>query len=434
MAPRQAAALVEARLGRPAQDALEATVALEAWGGIRPTAALPLGDALIGERPGRLAGRCRDRAIATEAWRWSEHVAMIVALLALVLWSGPLIAAVGADTFELTWRLAIPLTLTFQWAIRRRYLAGPEGLGRLRRGSGWLATTTAGTSLGLVAVAGLAGGLASLLVTLWIAAMVVGRRGWGLAYAAGLVTVAVALWAQLPALATMLVATGVSVLAVAVALVTVARSIAMPGPLRQTLLAGALGGTLGLVLVLDGSFRWEVAGVLPALVLLPSVVGGVYGGAHLSTLWKTLPTTLRMTPASRQRSRASTASTAGVLGGALVRTVAVVALLSVFVAIGPWAAAVVASELWWVLVGFGAIAVGALTITLHDAFGRSGWAFAAALAGLGGQVAVHLAVPAAPTGAGLFVAAVTIVAVLLAPTAALVHDPARTFATVVNVR
>src|SRR5207249_9468603 len=47
IAPGQARARVEAHLGRPPQDALEAAVVLEAWGGLRARSALELGTSVL---------------------------------------------------------------------------------------------------------------------------------------------------------------------------------------------------------------------------------------------------------------------------------------------------------------------------------------------------------------------------------------------------
>jgi hypothetical protein len=45
--PPQARALIDAQLGRPPQDALEAAVVLEAWGGLASSSSLTLADATL---------------------------------------------------------------------------------------------------------------------------------------------------------------------------------------------------------------------------------------------------------------------------------------------------------------------------------------------------------------------------------------------------
>jgi hypothetical protein len=433
IAPRQAASLVEARLDRPAQDALEAAVVLEAWGGVRPSTALPLGDHVVREPSQARQRHGSGHDEPPEPWRLSEHVATLVALVALIAWSRPLIAAVGHDVFEQTWRLAIPLTLAIQWALRRRYLAGPEGLGRLRCAAPWLVVVAAVVPGVMAAVAGLAGGLAGLLVVVWLVAAIAGRRGWWLVYGALLAGTAGGFWAGWPVLPTMIGTALGSVGVAAAALWRVAPSNARPGPWSQVLLACALGGTLGTILVVDGSVRWGADGLFPALALLPSIAGGLHGSAHLNGLWVELPASLRVTPAQSAPSGLSSRRAASVISGAVIRLALTTVVLSVLISAGPWSDRLPRLLLVWILVGFGVVTLAALAITLHDAFGRSSWALGAAVTGLAGELSLRTQGPTA-AGSGLLLAGVIAVAILLPPTVALVRDPARTLATFVNVR
>lgn len=434
MHPRQAAALVAARLGRAPQDAVEATVVLEAWCGVPTPEAIALGEQLVGEVESSERVRPpREEAVA-ERWRLSEQIALLVALVALMAWSAPLITAVGGDVFELTWKLAVPLTLLMQWGLRRRYLAGRDGLGRLRRGVPLLLTGAVALPLLLAAVAGTAGVLGGLLVVIWVAAMVVGRRGWGFWYAAWLVAVAFALWEGLPAMPTMVAAACGGVALAAGSLLGTELTSARPARWRRVFVAGCLGGALGLMLILDGSVQWTTSGALPALVLLPSVLGGLWGSAYLGNLWTALPMALRVVSLRDGREVNASGRAAAIVGGAALRLVATTLVLSLAVALGPWARGVSQALIVSLLAGFAVVALATLAVILHDAFGRPGWALAAVLCGVAGEFLLRLGASHLQAGAGLMLGGGIVLLVLLPPTVALIRQPARTIATVVNVR
>lgn len=436
MGPRQAAALVQARLGRAPQDALEATVVLEAWCGVRSPTALSLGEQLVGVAEGGESRSIHGKPDTTERWRLSEQLALVVALVALLAWSAPLISAVGSDAFETTWKLAVPLTLAAQWGLRRRYLVGAEGLGRLRGGAAPLFVAAVALPVVLALLFGVGGALGGLLVVIWVTAMIAGRRGWGLWYAALLVGTAVALWEGMPALPMMIGAAAGGAALVALALVRTPIAGARPAVWPRVLVAATLGGALGLMLVVDGSVQWGTDGPLPALILLPSVLGGLWGSAHLGRLWTALPKALRtasvdLDVVSDERASRHAAS---VIGGAVARQVTVTVVLSLVVLTGPWAAGVSPRLLVWLLAGFGVVALGTLVVTLNDAFARPGWALAAVLTGLAAEVALRLGIPDAQVGVGLLIGGFVALTVLVPPTLALIREPARTLATIVNVR
>jgi len=84
-----AAGVIEARLGRGAQDVLEAAVVLEAWGGVRAGSALTLGSRVVPPKPPRWTpGRLANEEPGRRDGILSEAVALIMAILAVASWAG----------------------------------------------------------------------------------------------------------------------------------------------------------------------------------------------------------------------------------------------------------------------------------------------------------------------------------------------------------
>ena len=94
--------LVEARLGRPPQDALEAAVVLEAWAGVPAQRALETARALMPRA--RRRRRSSARAAPATAQRPPgialEGAAFLVTVVAIALWAEPLAAALGVGAVE----------------------------------------------------------------------------------------------------------------------------------------------------------------------------------------------------------------------------------------------------------------------------------------------------------------------------------------------
>lgn len=223
-----AGAVIHARLGRPPQDVLEAAVVLEAWGGMTAESALRIGPrvllpALRSTDPRRWQSPDREgrRAVAAEGF------ALLAAILAIAVWAGPLSAALGNDTFERALRLALPVTLALQWAIRSRYLSRRAGLA-------CLAENRVGLTLALVALAACVaavpdgGPIAAMLVAIWGGGTVLTRRGWGLLYGGLLAVEALWLVLGLPALASLVVLTVVTLATVVYAVVSAHETAVMP--------------------------------------------------------------------------------------------------------------------------------------------------------------------------------------------------------------
>ena len=129
--------LVEARLGRAPQDALEAAVVLEAWAGVPAPAGARDG-------PGNDAASARGAAGQPAApvapqrppGMALEGAAFLVTVVAIALWAEPLAAALGVGAVERALELALPLTLgAAVGAARRATWAAPPASPAWRGGA-----------------------------------------------------------------------------------------------------------------------------------------------------------------------------------------------------------------------------------------------------------------------------------------------------------
>jgi hypothetical protein len=220
----QAGGIVHARLGRPAQDVLEATVVLEAWGGVPSEAALAL-DAVVPPAASEPASTLRrwepedeDEDEAGESVV-AEGVALLVAIVAVATWAGPLSRQLGATVLEHALHVALPLTLALQWTLRSRYLSRRGGLRCLaeERVAVLLAIVAVGVPLALVPRVG---PLAGVLVLIWVGGAILTRRRWGLAYAALVAGEALALAEDVPAALSLVALVGAVTVACVIAVVT----------------------------------------------------------------------------------------------------------------------------------------------------------------------------------------------------------------------
>ena len=95
--PRRACAVVEARLGRPVQDSLEAAVVLEAWCGLQARDAIDRGRKLIGHVSGPAPRRRHIEEQETSGRSaMSEGISLVLAILAVAMWASPLSSMLGA--------------------------------------------------------------------------------------------------------------------------------------------------------------------------------------------------------------------------------------------------------------------------------------------------------------------------------------------------
>ena len=197
---RYAAGVIEARLGRGAQDVLEAAVVLEAWGGMRANSALNLGSRVVPPKPPRWTpGRLTTEESGQRESIVTEAIALMMAILAVASWAGPLSHQIGASVLTQAIAIALPMTLALQWAIRSRYLSRRSGFTCLSHDRlVLLAVAVLGIELPLMF-------LSSIRAARGHVRRDLGRRhdprarGWGLLYGALLVASVFALQAELPA-------------------------------------------------------------------------------------------------------------------------------------------------------------------------------------------------------------------------------------------
>ena len=137
--------LVEARLGRPPQDALEAAVVLEAWAGVPAQQALETARALMPRRPApALVSAAAPVASQRSPGLALEGAAFLVTVVAIALWAEPLSTALGVTEVERALGIALPLTVGLQWALHARHLGRPSGLAGLAdRGGALVAAAVA---------------------------------------------------------------------------------------------------------------------------------------------------------------------------------------------------------------------------------------------------------------------------------------------------
>lgn len=416
--------VVEARLGRPPQDMLEAAVVLEAWAGVPPSRALEAGRELmpaVHAAPRRSSGRVADppprRRIAFET------LAFAVSVLAIALWAAPLRREIGDEGLRQALVVALPLTLALQWGLSSRYLSYPGGPAALVRHRFALTAGVAVVVAAPTAALGSAGLVAALLTVVWAGGAVLIRRGGALAYAAlvAAVTPAIMAAANPP-----LVLGGLGAAVVAAALLPPRARALRPPPLGRwdrALGSALIGAALGVLLVGDPSVGWTT-GPGTALLLVPSIVAGCWGSIYVWRLSHALPSSL-VGVGLAERPRATALR---VLAGALARTVLSCALLSLLAAtllplpLGESGAATACT-----LVGFGLLALVTLLAGLLASLGRGRSALVAVAAG----VAVEALAPASQPGGALIAGAAVAVAILLPAAIAPLRRPAATVATTV---
>jgi hypothetical protein len=423
---KYATGVIEARLGRGAQDVLEAAVVLEAWGGMRANAALSLGSRVVPPKPPRwIPGRFTTEESGRRDSVLTEAIALILAILAVASWAGPLSRQVGTSVLEQAIIVALPLTLALQWAMRSRYLSRRSGLACLAH------DRMAVAALGLLCVEAPLmamhsfGPLAGMFVAIWVGGTVLARRGWALAYGALLVGAVIGLRQDVSAYPLLEGLTAVVVLGAVVGVATGGgRSDEPAGRIGRALWAGAIGLALGGLLVGDSSLGWGVHGAFPALALLPSVLGSFWGGYYLWKFYDAVPRGLQGVGIERANERNLRGSAMGIFLGSLARLVGTTVVLSaVVIAIGQWTSGTNRLSLF---VGFGCVALVTMLVNLLESLAYARWAFFASFAAVSTELVLsklvlpgHSAVPgtALIAGAvvGMLVALPALLRVLLRP-------------------
>jgi hypothetical protein len=427
--PADGELIVEARLGRPPQDTLEAAVVLEAWAGVPAQRALEAARALMPASPrtpqpsvGRLPAPSAQQAGLLPG------AAFIVTVIAIACWAAPLASRLGGGVVERGLMLALPLTLALQWGLQSRYLNHPRGLAQLAARRWMLLLGACALVVVPAGVIGLAGVLAGLLTVTWTGGtLLVGCRR-PLAYAVIVLAATPAMIAGVAVMALLVAVAAATTAAVALALPVSAGPVRpTPGRWERAVAAGAIGSGLGLMLVLDRSVGFT-EGAVPALALLPSTVASAWGGHHLRHLEQAIPRAVSGIAASDPYAPGVAWPPFSVLLGALGRLLALSAALSVvLLALTPWVGASGRSA--GMLVGFGMVALATLLVSLLEAMGRGRWALAAVACAAAAEAAVRLAGSDPFPGIGLVVGGALAVVLVLPAVIGQLIRPARTLAT-----
>ncbi len=420
----------DAHLRRSTQDSLEGAVVLEAWGGFAPGAAFGLPAArVVAESPPFVARAVRsdplDSALAL------GDIGFVVGILGMGFYLSSLSAELGARTVDTAWRIALPVSLALQWGIRRRYLSGSDGLGRLRNDPRVLVLVLSAMALCTPIRPG--GWLAGCLIGIWVGGFILTRLGRGLAFGAALLGGAVVLAAGAPA---KLVLAGFAVIALTTAVVGVWRQPAsdrLPGGRERGIVAGLIGAGVGGVLVLEPRFLWNGRPALVAITVVPALLGSVWGGWHMGKLWKILPEALVQRPFDPTPGGADGGGihvVRALLGGSLVRLILGAVACSIPIIIWAASGAGPLGDVWSLLGAHLLLGIAGLFVSLHEAFDRWGTALLSVIAGCAACEVVNLADPGHALLPGSRIAVGALVIILASGPALLrvVSHPARTLA------
>jgi hypothetical protein len=381
-------------LGREPIDRFEAAVTLEAHHGFPAAEALSFGrrfaqSGQISLAPEKAPQPLTLTGLATapktsvqrnlEFGRLFGEVIFIVSVLMVGFWVSSMTTELGIGPVDHAWRIALPVSLGAQWFLRRRYLSGEDGLGRLRR-----EPIVAAAVLVVVAALGFVGArwIGSVLAILWSAGFLVARRGWWLPQFIVLVA-AINVQRLMTDPKPLLVGIALAVVVFAlIGVLTSPETDRNASPWHAGVLAAGVGAGLGSLLVVEPEFVWAVKIPLPILTVLPSLLGSVWGAAHVSSLWKVLPDRLRSTPLSSSSGAAAGRSVRRLILASIGRVVVLTAVGSVLVLL--WAhhekpSGHITDRL---LAAHAVLAVAGLCVSLLEGFGRAGLALCCVLCGL----------------------------------------------------
>jgi hypothetical protein len=426
----QAAGVLEARLGRAPRDVIEATVVLEAWAGLPAGQAMATARTLIENEaacapvPGRIdtVDPALRKSVALEG------IALILSILSVAAWATPLSRAFGAHTLAEAIRIALPVAVAIQWGLRSRYLSVTSGMALLAGdGIAVAALVCAGLAAPILLVPR-CGAIAAILIAIWVGGAVVTRRGWGLLYSLALAGAAVALDQGVGAVLVLLLLT-VGVLAATLIGVITSRSETdeRAGSISRATLAALLGACVGVLLMADPSLGWGVRGLHPAISLVPSVVGSLWGGYQLWNLYEAVPQGLSGIAPLRASRRTMRGPAMALFIGATARLVVATVILSVVVIwLGRWTHG---TDRLSVFIAFGCVALVSLQVSLLEALGRQRAALLAVAAALTVELAWPHLVGSGISGGALAAGAIVGILLTLPPLIVLLSRAGRVLAT-----
>ena len=424
----QALELVAGQLGRAAQDPLEIAVVLEAWGGVAPELSLPLAIAIAPQAIVLESGTERAATIAPADRSMAlGDVGFVIGVLFVGFWISSLADEFGLVAVDRAWRFALPVSLGAQWLLRRRYLSGADGLGRLRR-EPWVALPLLAV-LGGIALVRPGGLLAVALTTIWVCGFILTRRGWGPAFGLVLILGAATLKLGLPPRVIIGSAAMLATLGAVAAVRGSPPSLRRPGPWQRAVPAGLIGAGMGFLLVIEPRFAWHAQGVLPALTVVPSLIGSLWGGLHMTRLWEVMPHVLANTSVRRRGEGRIGRLTSRLLLESMLRLVLGATVVSAAVMLWVVADGQPREITRSLLVAHGVLAVAGLCVALLEAFGRWGYALAATVFGCAVATGLHTVVGHDITpGVRILWGAVACTVASTPPLVALLREPDRNIA------
>ena len=363
-----AEAVLDARLGRPARDVLEATIVLEAWTGRPAQRAMASARRLV-RLDGPTPGAISDLDPFDDSTHHSvvaEGVTLVLLILSVAAWAAPIRRQLGPNVLSDAIRVALPIAVALQWGLRSRYLSRPEGLECLRRDGVSVFLWCLLVDLPLLLFQPW-GPVAAMLVPVWVGGTVITMRGWGLLYAGVLVAGTVAMDRAVDPYVVLGSLAAITLLICLAAVGSVSqRTDARSGAMRRAILAGLIGGFIGALLVADPSLGWGVHGLHPAIALLPSAIGSFWGGYYLWNFYDAVPRGLRGVPLKgASRVAMSDPAMSIFLGGMLRLLSATIVLSGVVVALGRWTNG---TDDLSVFVAFGLVGLVCLLVGLLEAF------------------------------------------------------------------
>ena len=408
---RHAEAVLEARLGRPARDVLEATVVLEAWTGRPARSSMSAARDLINLEAPRARAISEHNPFESSAQHSvvAEGITLVLLIMSVAAWATPIRRQLGPDVLSQAIRVALPLAMAIQWGLRSRYLSRPHGLALLARDGVICLILFAMIDIALAFIPQW-GPVAATLLPVWVGGTVVTMRGWGLIYAAVLVAGTFALGRGLDALAVLGALGGIALIMSVVAVqtgrgVTYQRS----GPTRRAILAALIGGALGVLLIGDRSLGWGVHGIYPAIALLPSVIGSIWGGYYLWNFYDAVPRGLRgVSLEGARRAAFSDPAMSIFVGGVMRLIIATFVLTGIVVALSDLTHGTDAPT---VFLAFGCVGLLCLLIGLLEAFALQYAALVAAGLSLAAEFAWQTFVPGHAPGAALAAGALVGIAI-----------------------
>ena len=431
----QAQAVVEARLGRPPQDVLEAAVVLEAWVGIPAARALDAGHHIIGSTIGT---RRPSTAVLPPATRTEglalEAIAFIAAMIAIACWAAPLSDALGVQPVKQALLIALPLTVGLQWGVNSRYLSRPRGTVHLGRHTLALALLAGALIVSLAIAFRLSGLIAGLLAVMWTGGTILISSRLADGYMGLVLLATTGIYAGLPAVAVLAgAAAATTVIVILTVTITVKHDEAThkPGRWSRVGMAAAIGLGIGALLVVDRSIDWSL-GAVPALGLLPSTIASFWGGSYLWRFQDVLPRAIAGIPVSGNSVRGTARVPLVLLLGAIGRLAFLTAALSLILVFGAQLFGVTVSGAS-VLAGFGLVALATLLVGLLEAVGRGPLALSALIVAVMVELVVSRWDDGSVPGVGMIAGAAVVVALTVPTALVALSRPATTLATRLRV-